>query len=196
MTVTDPSETIDSSETAKESREKTRAALIVATLAACLAISSYGGSNATKDALKEDIAASNLYAFYQARKIRQTAFRLAAENLESRLLGDAALNPDARNEIGKVVSLYRAEEKALVSKPETKDGLKELLIRVKEREQARDDALKKDPYFDYAAALMQIAIVVVSVSIITSVTALLWGGVLLGILGLVSMLNGFFLFVA
>ena len=196
MTVSDPTETVASSESAKESRGKTRAALIVSAFAALLAISTYGGSNATKDALKEDIAASNLYAFYQARRIHQTAYRLAADNLESALLQESTLKDSAKAGIANLIKTYRNEERTLASKPRTNDGMKELVARIKEKEKARDEALKKDPYFDYASAFMQIAIVLVSVSIITGAIALLWGGLLLGGLGLLAMLNGFFLFLA
>jgi len=196
MSVIDPSETIESSGSARESREKTHAALVVSVFAALLAISSYGGSNATKDALKEDIAASNLYAFYQARRIRQTSYRLAADNLENALLQGSALNESARARIANVIKFYRIEERAVESRPKRNDGIKELLVRIKEKEKARDEALKKDPYFDYASAFMQIAIVLVSASIITGAIALLWGGLLLGGIGLLAMLNGFFLFIA
>jgi hypothetical protein len=55
--------------------------------------------------------------------------------------------------------------------------------------------MRQDPWFDYAEALLQIAIVVVSVSIIASSGMLLWAGALLGALGALATLNGFFLFV-
>ena len=38
-------------------------------------------------------------------------------------------------------------------------------MRAREHEQKRDHALTQDPYFDYAEALLQIAIVLISVSI-------------------------------
>jgi len=192
MAANDPSELLDPAESDRGNGGKTRAALIVAVLAALLAISGYGGSNATKDALKEDIAASNLYAFYQARKIRHTAYQLAADNLEAARAG--AADAAARAELARLVKSYRNQAASLESKPETNDGMKELLERVKQREQARDEALKRDPYFDYAAALMQIAIITISVSVITGTALLLWGGVGLGAVGFLSMLNGFFLF--
>ncbi len=52
----------------------------------------------------------------------------------------------------------------------------------------------KDPFFDYGQALLQIAIVLASVAIITGGTILLVLSVLLAALGSLSTLNGFFLF--
>jgi len=55
--------------------------------------------------------------------------------------------------------------------------------------------MRQDPWFDYAEGMLQIAIVLLSVSIIGGVTAFYWVGVTLGSLGFLSMLNGFFLWV-
>jgi len=52
----------------------------------------------------------------------------------------------------------------LTSEPETGEGLKELMAKVKALEAQRDRAMRKDPYFDYGQALLQIAIVLASVS--------------------------------
>jgi hypothetical protein len=54
----------------------------------------------------------------------------------------------------------------------------------------------KDPYFDYGQALLQIAIVLASVAIITGGTVLLVLSGLLAGLGTLSTLNGFLLFFA
>ena len=81
------------------------------------------------------------------------------------------------------------------SEPETNEGKKELLARAKDHEAKRDHALKQDPYFDYSQALLQIAIVLISVAIVADVAWLAFVGGVLGIAGAVLMLNGFFLFV-
>ncbi|HEX8146613.1 MAG TPA: DUF4337 family protein, partial [Pyrinomonadaceae bacterium] len=62
---------------------KNRAALIIAFMATLLAITSLGGGNAAEDIFNNNIQASDTWNFYQAKNIRQTAFRLAAEELES-----------------------------------------------------------------------------------------------------------------
>jgi len=57
--------------------------MIIAVLAMLLAIASLGGQNATKEMLNATILASDTWAFYQAKNIRQTDMRLAAEQLEA-----------------------------------------------------------------------------------------------------------------
>ncbi len=55
---------------------KTRTAIMIAVLAMLLAVTGLGGQNAAKEATNNNIFASNLYAFYQAKNIRQTSFAL------------------------------------------------------------------------------------------------------------------------
>ena len=62
-------------------------------VAMLLAITSLGGSNATKTMLNANIQASDTYAYYQSKDIRQTDYQLAADQLAARLAaepGDAA----------------------------------------------------------------------------------------------------------
>ena len=51
--------------------------------------------------------------------------------------------------------------------------------------------MRKDRYFDYGLALLQIAIVLASISIITGGTSLLVLSLLISAVGIVSTLNGF-----
>ena len=51
---------------------KNRAALSIAFMAMLLAITSLGGGNAAEDMANNNIHASDTWAFYQAKSIRQT----------------------------------------------------------------------------------------------------------------------------
>ena len=62
-------------------------------------------------------------------------------------------------------------------------------------EAQRDVALAQDPYFDWSNALLQIAIVLASVSIISGSTMLLAASGALGLVGSFLMLNGFLMVV-
>ena len=53
----------------------------IGVLAVLLAICSVGGANATKDATRANIEATNTWAFYQAKNIRRTSTNLAADEL-------------------------------------------------------------------------------------------------------------------
>ena len=59
-----------------------RIALLIAILALFLAISETLGKGAQTEGLNYNVEASNLWAFFQAKTIRQTAVRTAAETLE------------------------------------------------------------------------------------------------------------------
>ena len=81
-------------------------------------------------------------------------------------------------------------------KNDPEDGTDRLLAKAKALEVERDIALRKDPYFDWSQALLQIAIVLASVHLIIGNFLLLGlSGGLAG-LGILLMLNGYTLAVA
>jgi hypothetical protein len=174
---------------------KTRTAIMIAVLAMLLAVTGLGGQNAAKEATNNNIFASNLYAFYQAKNIRQTSFALAADALEIELANPAA-SPETKAAIQKKIEGYRKNVARYESEPDTQEGKKELLARAKKMEEIRDHALKQDPYFDYAEVLLQIAIVLASVAIVSGISWLVLGSAALGILGTLLMINGFLLIVS
>jgi hypothetical protein len=90
---------------------------------------------------------------------------------------------------------YQATIARYESEPSTNEGKKELMARARDHERLRDRALKQDPYFDYAEALLQIAIVLISVSIIASVAWLAFLGGAVGATGVLLTINGFYLLV-
>lgn len=160
-------------------------------LAVVLAICSMGGGNAAKDATLKNIEAANTWAFFQAKNARRQALHLQADDLELRLASDANLSEDAKKQIAARVADYRAQEQKLTTDPERKEGLDELWQKGKALEQERDDALKRDPYFDYGEALLQIAIVLASVAIISGGNFLLFVSLALGGLGMLATAGGF-----
>ena len=71
-----------------------------------------------------------------------------------------------------------------------KDIEKEARKHEKERDINRD----RDPYFDYAEVLLQIAIVCSSVAILSASRAMFWFSSVLAVLGALLTVNGFSLF--
>jgi hypothetical protein len=179
---------------AENNRQKNRTALTISIFAMVLAITSLGGSNAAKDITQENILAANTYAFYQAKSIRQTTLKVAAADMELQLLREPAMNTAAKEATQKKIDDYKKTIDRYESEPDTKEGKKELMVRAKAHEAVRDHAIRQDPWFDYAEGALQIAIVLLSVSIIGSIPALYFAGLGLGLLGSVSALNGFLLF--
>jgi hypothetical protein len=180
----------------KESdRFKQRAAVCIAFFAMVLAICGLGGSNAGKEALNNNVLASNFFNFYQAKNMRQTSLMLAADELEHGWLNEPSLPEAARQAMRARLDQYRKTIARYESEPDTREGKKELLVRAQEHEKLRDHALKQDPYFDYAEALLQIAIVLISVAIIANLAWLSFLGGALGIIGVLLTINGFLLLV-
>ncbi len=175
-------------------KQQNRSALTISILAMVLAIASLGGSNAMKEATQENILAANAYAFYQAKSIRQTDYKLAAADLELQMAREPNMNANAKALYEKKLADYKKTIDRYESEPETKEGKKELMVRAKEHEAIRDHAMLQDPWFDYAEGALQIAIVLLSVSIVAGIPALYWAGTLLGALGFISTVNGYFLF--
>jgi hypothetical protein len=176
-------------------RFKKRAAIGIAICAMLLAITGLGGQNATKEALNSNILASNYFNFFQAKNMRQTAFILAADELELAWSSDPQLPPEAKNALSRKLDDYRRTVARYESEPETGEGKKELIVRAREHEVKRDHALKQDPYFDYAEALLQIAIVLISVAIVAEQVWLSFLGGGLGVIGTLLMINGFLLLI-
>jgi hypothetical protein len=175
-------------------KQPNRSALTISILAMVLAIASLGGSNAMKEATQENILAANAYAFYQAKSIRQTEYKLAAADIELQMAREPNMNANAKALFEKKLADYKKTIDRYESEPETKEGKKELMVRAKEHEAIRDHAMLQDPWFDYAEGALQIAIVLLSVSIVAGIPALYWAGTLLGTLGFISTVNGYFLF--
>lgn len=179
----------------EEDRFRQRAAVLIAFLAMLLAITGLGGNNATKEAFNSNILASNYFSFFQAKNVRQTSYALAADQIELAWINDPALPPVAKEALQRKLEDYRRTVARYDSEPATGEGKKELLAKAREYEQKRDRALKQDPYFDYAEALLQIAIVLISISIVASQRWLAWFGGALGAIGGLLTLNGFHLLI-
>ena len=188
MSLKDVVDAVDQS--AKRRRDRL-IAVYIGVLAVALAICSMGAGNATKDVMASNIEATNTWAFFQAKNIRRHEVRLQIDELEVLQAAEPNLSESARSLIAEKIKNYREKEAHLNSEPEAGEGLKELLVKGKALEANRDIAMRKDRYFDYGMALLQIAIVLASVSIITGGTSLLVLSVLSSAVGILSMLNGF-----
>ena len=160
-------------------------------LAVVLAVCSLGGSNADQDATQQSIAASNAWAFFQAKNDRRQALRLHSDEFEVMLKATPAMPDDVKKLIEAKIADYKTQDKKLSSDAERGEGLDELFAKGRRLEAQRDEALRRGPYFDYGQALLQIAIVLASVAIISGANLLLVVSFVLGGLGLASTIGGF-----
>ena len=163
----------------------------IGVVAVLLAICNVGGGNATKDATRGYIEASNTWAFFQAKNIRRTSYILAADELELQLATQSAMPAAARKAVEDKLKAYRTQIERLTKDPEKGEGVEQLSEKARALEAERDLAMRKDPYFDWSQALLQIAIVLASVHLIIGNFVLLGLSGGLAALGALLMLNGF-----
>jgi len=150
-------------------------------LAVTLAYSETLGKSAQTAGLAYNIEASNLWAFFQAKTIRQTSLRTAAEQMEASNLGE-----NAKKQIAK----WRDTVQRYQSEPETGEGRDQLAARAREQEKKRDVSMAAYHHYELASAAVQIAIVLASASIITAMPLLAWLAGGLGAIGAVFCLIG------
>jgi len=171
------------------------AGIYLGAIAMLLAISTLGGAEATKEMLNANIHASDTYAFYQAKNIRQTLYQTSAAQLELLIAGANALPPAESGKAQDLIKRYRETAARYESEPATGDGKKELMAKAKAWEKRRDHAAEKIPNFEYAEALFQIAIVLGSVAIVATSRALLGLSGVLAAMAILMTANGYLLLV-
>lgn len=175
----------------EERRERSfsrRVAVTTAVYAVVLAIASVGGSYAMKEMILSQQQASDQWAFYQAKVIREHLYRSQRLQLELALAEPATLRPAERGKFEALAGQLGAEEKRYNTEK------KEVEAEAKKLEHERDYHRTRDPYFDYAEVFLQIAIVTASVSILAVSPWLFRFSLVLALLGAILTLNGFTLF--
>ena len=166
-----------------------RVALTTALFAVVLAIASLGATNAMKHMLLAQQQASDQWAFYQAKVIREHQYRIQRLRLEADLAERGpTMKREARQIFEELQSKFADEEKRYNTEK------KEVEQEAKKLEQDRDFHRTKDPYFDYAEVLLQIAIVMASIAILATSRQLYVFSLGLAVLGAILTLNGFLLF--
>lgn len=171
------------------------AALIIATMAAVLAVGGLGGGNATDDMVISNIRASDTWAFYQAKNVRQTMYELELAELEGRLPQAGA----DRAVIEARIAAARATIARYDDEPDPKapgdplrgEGKKQLRAQAQAFEATRDAAMAQDDNFDLAEVALQLALVLGSVAILATNRTLLIAASALGAVGAALTLNGF-----
>jgi uncharacterized protein DUF4337 len=165
-------------------------ALVIAVIALFLAIAEMFGKSAQTEGISLNIKASDTWNFFQAKTIRQTSLRTAAQALTV----EASVIPD---ETRKAALLKQADEwmKTVAryeSDPVEKDGRKELRALAEKYEHQRDTQLARYHHYEFASAAYQIGIVLASAAVITGIFALVYAAIGLGVIGLGLMGLGFF----
>jgi hypothetical protein len=137
----------------REALLKDKAGWVITVLAALLAINTLmGGSNSSK-VLNNTIEANNTWAFYQSKDIKGRLAEISQENALAK--GNTA----KVEELQKKIDRYESE-------PATGEGKKELMAKARKLEAERAVAKQRSPFYTYAGSLFQIAIVLLTASIL------------------------------
>jgi ABC-type nickel/cobalt efflux system permease component RcnA len=172
------------------SHSNRKIALVIAVLALFLSFSETLSKSAQTEAISANVESSNLWAFFQAKTVRMTTVRTAAEELKLEAIG--ANDPAAKAAMDKQIDAWQKTAARYDSEPETHEGRKELAERAKEAEETRDLSMAKYRHYEIASAAFQIGIVLCSAAVITGIVALAWFAGLLGVVGLGILSLGMF----
>ncbi len=165
-----------------------RVALTTAIFAVALAITSLGGNNAMKEMLLAQQQSSDQWSFYQAKVLREHLYRSQKLRLEIDLIErGSGMRAEVKERVEGLLKKISEEEARYNAEK------KEIEKEAKKLEHERDVNRSKDPYFDYGEVLLQIAIVMASVSILSGSRPVYYFAIISACLGALSSLNGFFL---
>ena len=173
-------ETKPLSRSEREAKIKDKAGFVISVFALLLAFNTYIANGLSGTILTNTIKANDTWSFYQAKSIKQT------------VVDNAADDADARGDKTKAEK-YRATSQRYESDPATGEGKKELMAKAQALEAERDLAKKKSPWISFAGSAMQMAIVLVSASIVAVSAAMFWASFGVMAVGLALMSQGVWL---
>ena len=166
----------------REALIKDKAGMVIVVMALFLAVTTYFANSFSGAVLKNMLKATDTYAFYQSKSIKQSIAEGQRDDYAAR--GDRA-------KVAKVEEKIARYE----SDPVKGEGKKELLEKAKGFEKARDDASKHSPWLTFAAMVFQLAIVLLSASILAVNNKMYKASLYVGAAGIALLAQGIWLFI-
>ena len=155
----------------REAKLKDKAGMVISIFALLLAVNSWYGGKLSSTVLNNTLGANNTWAQYQAKAGRGVTYEIAAKTT-----ADSKLK----------VEFQAEKERMDVDK-------KELAAKAREMEAVREEAKKSSPWIAYANTAYQLAIVVLSASILAVSMGMFWGSFFVAGVGILLSLNGLYL---
>lgn len=143
-------ETKPLSRSEREAAIKDKAGLVIVIMALFMGITTYFSNSYSGAVLKNMLKATDTYAFYQSKSIKQS---IAEGQLQD------ARDPKRIRELAARIERYESD-------PVKGEGKRELLEKAQAYEAARDDASRHSPWLTFASMAFQLAIVLLSASIL------------------------------
>lgn len=169
-------------------------ALIISLFALVLSLAGFGGGEELKIMASSNIIESNYQTISEFRSLRQSLLQDSIEQMEIGLWNNSSTTSVEKSNLDKIIASKKKEIQRLESNADKQDGKIELELKLSKIQHEKKQAQSKNKSFEYGEALLQIAIILVSTSIISSIAGLMLGGVLIGAFGMLGVLNGFLLF--
>ena len=163
----------------REAQIKDRAGWVITVIALLLAVTTYVANGYSSKILTNTIKANDTWNFYQAKSIKQS---IAEGQLED------AKDPKRREQLEAKIARYESD-------PAKGEGKKELMAKALQIEAERDEAKKHTPWLTFAGMAFQLAIVLLSASILAVDKRMFWGSIGVSIFGAMLLTQGICLIV-
>ena len=161
----------------REAQIQDRAGWVITVIALLLSITPYMASGFRSKILSNTIKENDTWNFYQAKSIKQS---IAEGQLE------ATTDPKRKEILQAKIDRYESE-------PDKGEGKKELMAKALKIEAERDEAKKHTPWLTFAAMAFQLAIVLLSASILAVDKRMFWGSIGVSIFGAMLLTQGIWL---
>ena len=166
----------------REAKIKDKAGLAINLFALLLAVNAWYGGTLGSTVLNNTIKANDVWAFYQAKSMKQTMAEYARD--------DATFRKDDKRVAELTAKINRYE-----SDPEKGEGKKELFAKAKQLEADRDEAKKRSPWIGYASTAYQLSIVILSASILAVSMPMFWASFVVAAAGILLSSQGLLLWI-
>jgi hypothetical protein len=155
-----------------------RAALLSAVFAVALAILEVGGHAAQNRAADLKLESNALWNYFLTQNVRRTVLQSFTEAID--VLAPRAGRTD---ETKKQIDEWQKTIDRLRNNPESDSGYRQIVELAQKTEAGRDRASTDENGFKLASVIVQIAIIVVSASVIMGAIWLTWFGAVIGLSG-------------
>jgi hypothetical protein len=160
------------SRSVREAAIKDRAGMVITVFALLLSMNAWYGGKLSSTIMNSTLSAHNEWSRYQAKAGRGVSYEISALTTS-----DPTLK-----------AKFTAEAERMDSDKQ------ELAQKAREQEALRDEAKKSSPWVGYASTAYQLAIVVLSASILAVSMPMFWGSFLVAGIGMLLSAQGVFLF--
>jgi len=159
---------------------KSKAALIISLFAAIYSVDAFLGAQISSRILNNTVHVNDVWNFYQAKAIKQMITEYSK---------DIAIRDKDDSKVAAMQALIDRYE----SDPKSGEGKKELLVKAKGIEAEIEHLKRQSPWIGLAGSIMQIAIVLITASMLSAGALMFWGGIGTMVFATGLMLQGIFL---